>query len=217
MKCGKKLLKRNSMNIIWLIQKILEEPIWILIIITAIYATFTYLSVRESKKTRETMWKLEEKRREEKREDLRNLIKAELEHNMSYVREIKKQIENIKLVKSKKLKTYSLEDYTPPRDKIYNAALNELGILNRYEIHVSSDIYDLVNALRRKYDDLRASAKINKRVDPKKLNDFVEYGMYCTDKIEKLWTMLSDFFEDRDYKKLEDGYNDFIKTSELGV
>ncbi|HEC92509.1 MAG TPA: hypothetical protein ENI51_05930 [Candidatus Atribacteria bacterium] len=183
---------------------------WFLVFVTLIYAYFVFYSIADVQER-------EEKRRKQKKKDLRNLIKAELEHNMDYVRVMKKTIEDIESLRDKRLKKYSLEDYTSCRDKIYNAVLSELGILNKSEIQVISDIYSLVNELKESYKDLRANAKINRRVDPKKLDNFVKYGKCCTNDINKLWAILSDFFQNGDYKRLEDRYNDFIKTSEVGV
>ena len=71
------------------------DPLWIqaiftiiLVIITAIYAKFTHDVVEESKKTRETIWELEEKKFIQNKNRLRKVIVEELHTNCMFYDEI---------------------------------------------------------------------------------------------------------------------------------
>lgn len=135
------------MDIGWAIQKILEDPMWILVVITAVYATFTYLSVRESKNFRKDLWRREkaryekeDKKREEEIARLRNLIAFEIMINLSkldiYLDVVKKIKEDFKLGK-RKIEMQEQSFF----NAIYKTYLSKLEILPSDEAWTIADIY----------------------------------------------------------------------------
>lgn len=123
------------------------DPVWIqaifmiiLVIITALYATFTYLSVRESKKSRDAIWKLEEKRIENKKMAIRRLIVEELITNQ----EILEQIYTYNWDTFKELEKI-------PGDTAYKSVMVDLGNLGKNEIKIITRLYQKLKEIGDEY------------------------------------------------------------------
>jgi len=143
------------------------DPIWaqvivmgILVFITALYATFTYLSVRESKRSREDVWELEEERRkeergrkEEKKMRIRGIIGEEILMNSKILKKINENITKKEFYLQHLLKREVKAKI--PEDTAYESFIDDLGILRENEIKTIMYIYRELKEIGDKYRSIR--------------------------------------------------------------
>ncbi|MCK4636751.1 MAG: hypothetical protein KAT49_02600 [Methanomicrobia archaeon] len=182
------------------------DPQWVSVGVAVVYAVFTLLIVLESRKSRKDLQEREEKRIEQKKEDLRNLIGAELERNMEYINEIQEEVKKMESVPD-----HVLTKYMSCEDRVYSSIIGELGILTKIEIMAISKIYLLLNDLRKSYDSLPKDKPLSKFVEKEKIKNYIDEVKNRTNLTINLWNILGNFFRDKDYEKLEERYNDLKK------
>jgi len=154
------------------------DPLWaqvivmsILVIITAFYATFTYLSVRVSKESREDVWKLEREKikgiynletlkwnleREEEERKIKNkkiairkLISGELSLNIVPLENIIEKLKKINKIEIRESLKTELPEIT-----IYKHIIGDLGFLGEQEVITIMYIHKMFIEIKMNYQEI---------------------------------------------------------------
>lgn len=196
------------------------DPIWILVFLTGLYATFTFLSVLESRKHRKTIWELEGNRRRneivseirkknEEISQLRNLLFTELASNSELLEHLLKEIKILKNIIGENREIIRIIELWPFYDVVYKTILPNLGILPYLETWAIVRIYTNFHIEYYSYSHFVAEIKSGGNVEY--LTEYItklENHILDNKKLIECWR---DFYTNRDFPTFEKKFNEIIK------